>query len=80
MWPSAVTATFHLPNHWFMTDLNQSIFREKAVKRYLEAKDRAVLPPFVSRAIVVRLWALLGVLLACGAITSLAIIRFLAHE
>jgi LPS O-antigen subunit length determinant protein (WzzB/FepE family) len=50
------------------------------VKRYLEAKDRAVLPPFVSRAIVVRLWALLGVLLACGAITSLAIIRFLAHE
>lgn len=63
-----------------MADLKQSIFREKAVKRYLEARERVMLPPFVSRATAIRLWTLLTVLLGGGAVTILAIIRLLAHE
>lgn len=63
-----------------MSDQTQTIFREKAVKRYFEAQNQAVLPPTASRRTVAWLWVFLGLLLTGGLVTALAIIRILAHE
>ncbi len=56
-----------------MSDAKRSIFREDAVRRYAEGRDRPVLPRFVSPHTFAWLWALLGLLLAGGAAVWLEI-------
>jgi hypothetical protein len=47
-----------------MNDAARAIFRPAAVQRYLESRDRAVLPRFVSPRTFVVLWLLLALLAA----------------
>lgn len=49
-----------------MTDPNRSIFRANAVRRYLEGREEAVLPRFVSPRVFLFLWVLFVLFLAGG--------------
>ncbi len=49
-----------------MRDANRSVFRTDAIQRYMEAREKAVLPRFVSPHILLCLWSLLGLLVASG--------------
>ena len=51
-----------------MNDIPRSIFRREAVRRYMERREQTILPRFVSPRVFYYLWALLGLLLAGGAI------------
>ncbi|NJL43453.1 MAG: hypothetical protein HC935_09450 [Pseudanabaena sp. SU_2_4] len=44
----------------------RSIFRDDAVRRYIESRERAVLPRLVSPQIFLYLWALLGLVATSG--------------
>jgi hypothetical protein len=55
-----------------MRDLNRSIFRADALRRYVESRDELVAPPSVSPRTLVGLWLLLGLLAGAGAVTWLA--------
>jgi hypothetical protein len=46
------------------TGAHRSVYRPEAVRRYMEGRERSVLPRFVSPRIFVCLWLLLGLLLA----------------
>jgi hypothetical protein len=61
-----------------MNDAKRSIFREEALRRYAEGKDRPVLPRFVSPRAFAWLWTLLGLLLIAGAAVWRAMIVRLA--
>lgn len=45
-----------------MTNLPRSIFREDAVRRYLEGREKSILPRLVSPRTFIYLWLLLGLL------------------
>lgn len=45
---------------------NKSIFRSDAVQRYIEARQKAILPRFVRPRMFVFMWLLLGLLVASG--------------
>ena len=47
-----------------MTGARRSAYRPEAVRRYMEGRERSVLPRFVSPRIFVCLWLLLGLLVA----------------
>lgn len=49
-----------------MKDRQHSIFREEAIRRYAESKEKAVLPRLVSPQTFAYLWFLLGLLSASG--------------
>lgn len=51
-----------------MTEHKRSIFRAEAYKRYLEGKEKAVLPRFVSPPVFVTFWLLSGLLFICACI------------
>jgi hypothetical protein len=57
-----------------MNDAKRSIFREDALRRYAEGRDRPVLPRYVSPRIFAWLWTALGLLLAAGAAVWLTMI------
>lgn len=50
----------------------RSIFRDDAVRRYIESRERAVLPRLVSPQTFLYLWALLGLIATSSAIAWLA--------
>jgi hypothetical protein len=45
----------------------RSIFRAEAVRRYMQSRERVVLPRFIAPRILFGLWVLLGLLAAAGA-------------
>jgi hypothetical protein len=49
-----------------MRDTNRSIFRADAVRRYMQGREKAVLPQLPSPSTFLFLWILLGLLLASG--------------
>jgi len=49
-----------------MNSTNRSIFRSDAVQRYIEARQKAILPRFVRPRMFAFMWLLLGLLLASG--------------
>jgi hypothetical protein len=51
------------------TGARRSVYRPEAVRRYMEGRERSVLPRFVSPRIIVYLWLLL-VLLVAGAVLA----------
>jgi len=50
----------------YMKNAKHSIFRADAVRRYIEGREKSVLPRFVSPRIFIGLWFLLGLLIICG--------------
>lgn len=52
-----------------MTETKRSIFRDDAVQRYIQGREKAVLPHFVSPRTFLYLWSLMG-LLVPGAFTA----------
>ena len=49
-----------------MQEKRRNIFRSKAVDHYIQSREKAVLPRFISPQIFVYLWAVLGLLLIAG--------------
>ncbi|MGB0384360.1 MAG: hypothetical protein ACPGWR_06005 [Ardenticatenaceae bacterium] len=49
-----------------MSTTNRSIFRSDAVQRYIEARQKAILPRFVRPRVFAFMWLLLGLLLMSG--------------
>ena len=49
-----------------MSTTNRSIFRSDAVQRYIEARQKAILPRFVRPRVFAFMWLLLGLLLISG--------------
>ena len=49
-----------------MNSTNRSIFRSDAVQRYIEARQKAILPRFVRPRMFAFMWLLLGLLLISG--------------
>jgi hypothetical protein len=45
---------------------NHPIFRQNAVKHYMQSREKDTLPRFISLPIALFLWALLGLLLVVG--------------
>ncbi len=54
-----------------MHDLKRAIFRAEAVQRYIENREKAVLPRFVTPRTFLCLWLLLGLLVAGGVVAWL---------
>jgi hypothetical protein len=54
-----------------MTNLRRSIFREDAVRRYLEGREKSILPRLVSPRTFIYLWFLLGLLVMSSIIAWL---------
>jgi hypothetical protein len=54
-----------------MKDSHRSIFREDAVRRYLESKEKSILPRLVSPRTFIYLWLLLGLLVMSSIIAWL---------
>lgn len=50
-------------------DTKRSIFRDEAVRRYIESREKSVLPRIVSPQTFLYLWSLLGLLTASSIIT-----------
>ena len=50
----------------------RSIFRDQAIKRYIEKRDKDVLPHLVAPPVFLFLWILLGLLLTMGVLAWLA--------
>lgn len=53
-------------------DTKRSIFRDEAVRRYIESQEKSVLPRIVSPQTFLYLWSLLGLLAASSIITWFA--------
>lgn len=51
-----------------MKSSQRAIFRPEAVQRYTEARERSVLPVFISPQIMVAFWALVALLIFGGAV------------
>jgi len=62
-----------------MADVTQKIFREKALRRYLDERQQSVLPPWAGRRIFLWLWFAIFLLLAGGVATYLRVQQILTH-
>jgi hypothetical protein len=51
---------------YFMTKAVRSIFRDEAIKSYIESREKDVLPLLVAPPVFLFLWILLGLLLTAG--------------
>ena len=51
----------------------RSIFRDEALRRYVESQEKSILPRLLSPTTFVYLWALVGLLAASSVITWLTI-------
>jgi hypothetical protein len=51
----------------------RSIFRDEALRRYVESQEKSVLPPLLAPKTFLCLWLLVGLLAASSAIVWLAI-------
>jgi hypothetical protein len=61
-----------LEQFYFMTKAVRSIFRDEAIKNYIERREKAVLPQLVAPPVFLFLWILLGLLLTAGLFAWLA--------
>ena len=55
-----------------MPATKRTIFRAAALQRYIEGREKAVLPRFVAPPTFLLLWVMLGLLLTAGAVIALA--------
>src|SRR5438105_700834 len=55
-----------------MTKAARSIFRDEAIKSYIQRQEKGVLPQFVAPPVFLFLWSLLGLLLIAGLLAWLA--------
>ena len=61
-----------------MEDVKRSVFRPETLRRYMEDRDRAVLPRWVSPRTFIALWVVLGLLVAAGGVMGIVLMSALS--